>query len=396
MIRDNNGESTDLPVHVEHHYFRSCHGKSGSDSEGAKTKGTTRQNIVNQIWVVQGPRHLCTLLGESMDFMLEEPTEEEDIIFEAYRTSSRGGDQLLMTKLSTREVWGGESRCKERKTFLVAKKPNTLLGRKYIFQAAGDILPAVRSASRSEAKAIKVAGCQAISKIVATETPGVVATYTLSLLVTLQNGETGKCNLFREGIMEAPAEWSRRRSNDDEETTKEREMELMFTRMRNPLPYGSVALMRLRSEEYRGQDIVPTFIRRKAPSDYTSSFAKDGIFSEGDVMVWIHDIFSHVRGVEFDVPNVLPVDENRAVSLTPLAELGQGIEGYMEEVSRASATSSTRRYRMLRGVVESARSNLVVMSKRPQEAFVDFRPAIMRKLTVGGPTSSLAYLKRVQ
>ncbi|CAM9649643.1 unnamed protein product [Ectocarpus sp. 13 AM-2016] len=48
MIRDNNGESTDVPVHVKHHYFGSCHEKSGSDSEGANTKDTTRQNIITR------------------------------------------------------------------------------------------------------------------------------------------------------------------------------------------------------------------------------------------------------------------------------------------------------------------------------------------------------------
>ncbi|CBJ33599.1 conserved unknown protein [Ectocarpus siliculosus] len=175
MVCDTNGESTNVPVHIEHHYFGSCHGKSSSDSEGANTKGVTRHNIINQSWVVQSPRHLCTLLGESMDFMLLEPTEDEAMTFETARTSSRGGDQLLMTK-----VWGGESRSDERKTLLITKKPNTLLGRKYIFQAAGAISGAVRSACRSEAKAIKVQGCQAISKTVATETPGVLATYTLS------------------------------------------------------------------------------------------------------------------------------------------------------------------------------------------------------------------------
>ncbi|CAN0315176.1 unnamed protein product [Ectocarpus sp. 6 AP-2014] len=102
MVRDTNGESTNVPVHIEHHYFGSCHGKSSSDSEGANTKGVTRQNIINQSWVVQSPRHLCTLLGESMDFMLLEPTEDEAMTFETARTSSRGGDQLLMTKASIR------------------------------------------------------------------------------------------------------------------------------------------------------------------------------------------------------------------------------------------------------------------------------------------------------
>ncbi|CAN0216718.1 unnamed protein product, partial [Ectocarpus sp. 6 AP-2014] len=275
-------------------------------------------------------------------------------------------------------VWGGESRSDERKTLLITKKPNTLLGRKYIFQAARDISGAVRSACRSEAKAIKVQGCQAISKTVATETPGVLATYTLSCSCELcRDGKTEKCNLFREGIMEAPAEWSRRRSRDDEVTPKEREMELMFTRMRSALPYGSVALMRVHPEEYQGQDVVPIFIGRKAPSDYTSSFATDGMFSEGDVMVWIHDVFSHVRGVEYDVPKVLPVDENRAVPLTSLAGLGQGIGGYMERL-RGDGTSATRRYRIRPGVIEDARSNLVIMSERPQDAFVDFLPEIMK------------------
>ncbi|CAB1107947.1 unnamed protein product [Ectocarpus sp. CCAP 1310/34] len=117
-----------------------------------------------------------------------------------------------------------------------------------------------------------------------------------------------------------------------------------------------------------------------APSDYTSSFAKDGMFSEGDVMVWNHDVYSHIRGVEYDVHNVFPVDENKAVPLTSPAGLGQGIERYMEEVSRAYRTSLSRRYRMRRDVGESARSNLVVISKRPQDAFVDCRPTKMRKI----------------
>ncbi|CAN0344233.1 unnamed protein product [Ectocarpus sp. 13 AM-2016] len=45
---------------------------------------------------------------------------------------------------------------------------------------------------------------------------------------------------------------------------------------------------------------------------------------------------------------------------------------------RGDETSATRRYRMRPGVVENARSNLVIMSERPQDAFVDFLAEMMR------------------
>ena len=78
--------------------------------------------------------------------------------------------------LGAPQTWGGG----RRRSFLVTKKRNTLLGRTYIFVGNNDVTDAVRRNARSAAKEIGVSGCQAISRTAATGTPGVIAAYTLS------------------------------------------------------------------------------------------------------------------------------------------------------------------------------------------------------------------------
>ena len=81
------------------------------------------------------------------------------------------------------QTWIGEGRSTpQQKTFLLTKQPNTLLGRQFLFIGKDDVTPAVRKAARSAAKEIKVPGCQAIGRVTATGTPGIVAAYQLSCL----------------------------------------------------------------------------------------------------------------------------------------------------------------------------------------------------------------------
>lgn len=152
----------------------------------------------------------------------------------------------------------------------------------------------------------------------------------------------------------------------------------MFTLMQASLTYGSVALLRVSPSEYLGQDVVPVFIGRKAPSDFSAQSSRDGMFVSNDTMVWIHDIVQVEGKVqEYDVPHVLEVDETRAVPLRCIAGLGQSIDGYMEIVPGAESPPATTRYRMRTGVVEEARSNLVLMSTNSSKAFSQFRPVRM-------------------
>lgn len=151
----------------------------------------------------------------------------------------------------------------------------------------------------------------------------------------------------------------------------------MFERMHKYLPFGSIALMRVHADENAGRDIVPVVIGRKAPCDYSPSFAADGLFGRGDIMVWIHDIDEAPAGEEgFDLPRALPCDETRAVPLKCIAGLGQGSEGYLEEVLDHSDNDTTR-FRLRPGAVADARSNLVLMSTNPSVAFENFQPVCL-------------------
>lgn len=182
------------------------------------------------------------------------------------------------------------------------------------------------------------------------------------------------CSLIRKGITEAPVENSRAKGSREEESTREKALNGMFDLLRNSLAFGSIALMRVNGAEYQGQDIVPVIIGRKAPSEYTASmYSRDGMFDYGDTMMWIHDVESQDVG-EFKVPDVLEGDETRAVPLKCLAGPGQGLQGYMERVPlRPGEASPNNLYRLLPGVVEDARSNLVLMATSPCLAFRNFR-----------------------
>jgi len=183
------------------------------------------------------------------------------------------------------------------------------------------------------------------------------------------------CLLIHKGISGPPSEWSRARRPTDQASEKEKDLEEKFRLVQDSLVYGSVALMRVRPDEYDGEDTVPFIVGRKAPCVCTSRLASDGMFSPGDIVVWIHDLEEVVhKPGEYDVPNVLADQESRAIPLKSIAGLGQGSAGYMEEVP-ASRSELTTKFRLRCGVVKTARSNLVLMSLDPKRAFADFRPA---------------------
>lgn len=82
--------------------------------------------------------------------------------------------------------------------------------------------------------------------------------------------------------------------------------------------------------------MVPVIVARKAPCPFTRDFAVDGMFQDGDTMLWIVDL-EQLPAEEgegratYAVPNtILPTDKYRALPLRCIAGLGQGIRGYME------------------------------------------------------------------
>ncbi|CAM9273681.1 unnamed protein product [Ectocarpus sp. 8 AP-2014] len=104
MVRDSDGNVTDMRLVVEHHYFGSCHGKNYSDTEGAITKLAERTNVMNGSWVVRNPEHLCELLAKEFSFFLQEASPDEADRFYQSKSHSRGGQQLLMTKVCEHEL----------------------------------------------------------------------------------------------------------------------------------------------------------------------------------------------------------------------------------------------------------------------------------------------------
>lgn len=105
-VRREDGGATGKGVHIEHHYFGACHGKNMSDSEGGVTKSHARANVANMSWRVESSEDLCSKLGKDLNFMLEEPTDEEREYFSANQKHDRGYGQLLMTKVGVGCTFG--------------------------------------------------------------------------------------------------------------------------------------------------------------------------------------------------------------------------------------------------------------------------------------------------
>ncbi|CAN0086092.1 unnamed protein product [Pylaiella littoralis] len=395
---DKRGDATGKRVHLEHHYFGACHGKNVSDSEGAITKEYARQMVTNTRWTVASSEDLCKKLAKALNFLLRPATSEERDAFVMERGGRTGGtEQLLMTKAS----YSGRGTQPATYTFLLTKLANSVLGRDYQFVRADQVSESFRNSARSSAKAIEVAGCQTASKIIATNTPGVIATYEFSCFCgECLEHRTENCPLVRKGIMEGPKEFARRvgHVNDDLLSAEEQDLTEMFERMKGDLPFGSTALLRVDSSDHCGEDIVPVLLARKAPSIWSPDYSADGMFTHGDWMVWVVDlqqVSERRERVEYIVPNDISSKEQfRAVPLTCIAGLGQGISGYMERSPYPLVCEDSTHFVMRDGVLENARSSVVLMSTSPSSAFKGFSPVglteeELTRATVASPRFSL-------
>lgn len=198
---------------------------------------------------------------------------------------------------------------------------------------------------------------------------------------TCLDNEPDMCSLIREGVMAAPTEFSREVGGDDDNFTSQREHDLDEKLEEIPkfLPYGSTALIRVEAAENHGQDIVPVLVARKAVSPWSTDYARDNMFTPGDMMLWILDLKQVVpeegEGLRYEVPDEVGVaDKYRAVPLTCIAGLGQGLAGYMDKVTRPESVTGCQHYVLKTGVVEDARSNVVLLSTNPASAFKGFQP----------------------
>ncbi|CAN0357792.1 unnamed protein product [Ectocarpus sp. 6 AP-2014] len=376
MGLDKDGEPTGIRVHMEHHYFGACHGKNVSDAEGGMTKEYVRRMILNMMWRVASSRDLCEKLEKALNFFLRFANGEETEAFWKDRNGREGGtEQLLVTK-----TWIGEdSDQTQETTFLLTKNPNTMMGRRYIFIGASDVSSDVRKAARSSAKEIEVSGCQTISMTAATDTPGVLMTNQFSCYCAVcRDSKPENCPLIRKGIMSGPQEFSRRANrNTDIVSAKEDDLEELSEWMPSQLPFGSIALLRVDPSEHDGQDIVPVVVARKAACPWTPRVAVDGMFGHGDTIVWVVDLpQAIVRGkeVEYLVPRSISGVKFRAVPLACIAGLGQGVLGYMEHPQCSQSSLSSETFVLREGVVENARSTVVLLSRNPLAAFESFQP----------------------
>lgn len=179
--------------------------------------------------------------------------------------------------------------------------------------------------------------------------------------------------------MTGPAEFAR---GDDGEDLSDKYYTLqeMFRLMQDELPFGSTALVRVDPSDYRGEDIVPVVIARKAPCQWSHEYSSDGMFTPKDTMVWVYDLAQAPEGGQvaaYLVPDELTTNQIRAVPLKSIAGLGRGLLGYMERSTQSTLSETCKTFVLSDGVIEDARSRIVLMSSDPSSAFSDFRPVAL-------------------
>ena len=192
------------------------------------------------------------------------------------------------------------------------------------------------------------------------------------------NGEPENCPLIRQGIIPGPSEHCRKVLDDDADehlSAKQYDLDELFGRIPDDLPYGSTALIRVDPKDHDGQDIAPVLIARKAPSPWKSSEnAHDGMFADGMMIMWVFDLerVADTERVLYVVPDFVPADQKlRAVPLITIAGLGQGLRGYVRTVAKYEGF---RHVELQKRVLETARSDVVLLSTNPSAVFKDFRP----------------------
>lgn len=181
-------------------------------------------------------------------------------------------------------------------------------------------------------------------------------------------GNLHRCRMLLRGILQLPTEAV---AADGTTDVYDDDVMAMQKRLERLLPYGSVAPIRVRPEDYGGAELVPVLIARKAPQrfDARNSY-RDRMLSTGDIMVFIHDLVPDdddphaVRG-QVKLPRVVDEKNMRAIPLGAFVGMGRPSMQYLTRVMGTEhwwELSETR--------VQEAKSMCLLMASRPSEAYV--------------------------
>lgn len=146
----------------------------------------------------------------------------------------------------------------------------------------------------------------------------------------------------------------------------------MFERMKAHLPHGSTVLLRVKPSDYGGLDVVPVVVGRKAPSPWDRSFAADGMFAEGDIMVWIHSLLEAegMGNAAFHVPSDFRQTRNeRAAPLACIVALGMPMATYL-----TNQQTPHGHWVLRKGAMKTSRTHGVLMCVKPTPAFRAIMP----------------------
>ena len=178
-------------------------------------------------------------------------------------------------------------------------------------------------------------------------------------------GNLHRCRMLLRGILQLPTETV---AADETTDIYDNHVMAMHKRLGRLLPYGSVAPIRVRPEDYGGAELVPVLIGRKTPQrfDARNSY-RDRMLSTGDIMVFIHDLVTDdddphaVRGQV----QLLYEKNMRAIPLSAFVGMGRPSMQYLARVLGAEhlwELSETR--------VQEPKSMCLVMASRPSEVYM--------------------------
>ena len=143
----------------------------------------------------------------------------------------------------------------------------------------------------------------------------------------------------------------------------------MHKRLKQLLPYGSVAPMRFQPEDYGGAEVVPVIIGRKAPQIFDARVnSADGMFSKEDIMVFVHDLISDdtVGCTQFELPGRVEEKNMRAIPLQAIIGIGKSSSQCLTRVPQ-----TTNVWQLSAAEIQAAKSRCMLMAKHPEDMFQD-------------------------
>ena len=138
-------------------------------------------------------------------------------------------------------------------------------------------------------------------------------------------------------------------------------------RLRQLLPYGSNAPMRVQPEDYGGAEVVPVIMVRKVPQIFDARVnSADGMFSKEDNMVFIHDLISDdtVGCTPFELPRRMEEKDMRAIPLQVKIGTGKSSSQCLTRVPQ-----TTNAWHLSAAEVQAAQSRCMLMAKYPEDMF---------------------------